>query len=414
MNLDSGSLGGIIRPRAEYEGNPGYGPGTNAPPIPALGGLAGSFAYDASDMYSQEATEWQPWLRSPDGEVNYERDRIVARTRDLIRNDAWAAGAIQRPLDNAIGSQFRLVAKPDYRWLAREFDSRFDTKWAHEFRRAVEAEWRNWADDPARLCDAQRKRNMTGMYYAALRHQLIDGDGLGMLLWEPDQVDYGAARYATQLQLIDPDRLSNPFLQMDTMTLRGGVEINRNGAAIAYHIRRAHQGDWYGAADSMIWDRFPRETNWGRPIIVHAFDADRATGSRGLGILSTVVTRLKMLARYDRAELQQALLQTIFGSFVESPYDEEDVTAAMQGEEGELSEYQQLREDWHKNNALTLGGVKVPVLPPGEQIKTVMPTRPNSGFSDFQRAFLRNAAAATGQSAEQVSWDYSQEPINLS
>ncbi len=50
-------------------------------------------------------------------------------------------------------------------------------------------------------------------------------------------------------------------------------------------------------------------------------------------------------------------------------------------------------------------GVKLPCR---STIKSVNATRPNSGFNDFQHAFLRNVAAATGQSAEQVSWDYSQ------
>ena len=382
---------------------PGYG----------RGGLAGAFAHDAADLFSDEAADWQPWLRSPDGELNAERDRIVARTRDLVNNDAWAAGAITRIQDNTIGAQFRLVAKPDYRWLSRTYGSRFDAVWADEFGRAIEAEWRVYADDLGKWCDARRTRNMTGLFYAGMGHELIDGDNVAMVLWDPESVGYGAARYATRLQLIDPDRLSNPWQQMDTLHLRGGVEIDDKGAATAYHIRRAHQYDWYGAAESMIWDRFPRETGWGRPIVLHSFEGPRATASRGRGVLNTVVTRLKMLTRYDRAELQQALVQTIFGTFVESPFDREDVENALSsggenGEEGPLSAYQQMRQNFHDQNKLQLGGVRMPLLAPGEKIATVAATRPNSGFNDFQRAFLRNVAAATGESAEQVSWDYSQ------
>ncbi len=382
----------------------------------APGGLAGAFSFDAADMFSEEGAEWQPWLKSADGEMNYERDRIVARTRDLVNNDGWAAGGITRILDNAIGSQFRLVAKPDYRWLARRFDPRFDAVWADEFGRAVEAEWRIYADDPGMWCDARRSRNMTRLFYAGMSHELIDGDNIAMLLWDPEAIGYGAARYATRLALIDPDRLSNPNQQMDTQHLRGGVEIDDNGAAVAYHIRRAHQYDWYAATDSMVWDRFPRETPWGRPIILHSFEGPRATASRGRGVLNAVVTRMKMLTRYDRAELQQALLQTIFGTFIKSPYDKTDVENALGAEgeddEGELSTYQRLREDYHRQNALTIGGARLPLLAPGEDVTTVAPTRPNSGFKDFQHAFLRNFAATTGQSAEQVSWDYSQ--INYS
>ena len=72
------------------------------------------FAYDAADITSQEMGGWLPFLRSPDHEINRDRDRMVARARDLVRNDGWGTGAINRIVDNTIGAQFRLIAKPDY------------------------------------------------------------------------------------------------------------------------------------------------------------------------------------------------------------------------------------------------------------------------------------------------------------
>ena len=62
--------------------------------------------------------DWNPVLSSPDGEVNPYRDRMVARERDLIRNDGWASAAVTRAIDNVVGANFRPIAKPDYRALA--------------------------------------------------------------------------------------------------------------------------------------------------------------------------------------------------------------------------------------------------------------------------------------------------------
>src|SRR5260364_97631 len=42
----------------------------------------------------------------------------------------------------------------------------------------------------------------------AFRHKLVDGDALALLLWRPERIGPGRARYATTVQLIDPDRLS--------------------------------------------------------------------------------------------------------------------------------------------------------------------------------------------------------------
>lgn len=372
----------------------------------------GNAPYDASDIWGEHTAAWRPYLWSPDGELNPWRDRIVSRVRDMVRNDGWAAGSITRILDNAIGSNFRPIAKPDYRALAAHSGNpAFDAKWADEYGRAAEALWRSWSNDPGRYCDAGRKLSVSQIFRLAFRHKLVDGDALALMLWLPERMGKGRGRYATTIQLIDPDRLSNPQLAFDNQIMRGGVEIDRYGAAQAYHIRKAHQGDWWSAAESMEWERVPRETSWGRPIIIHDFDHDRADQHRGgAGVLSPVLIRLKMLAKYDSTELDAAILNAIFGAFIQSPYDPQMVQEAIDGGDGsqlELGEYQSLRADFHDQHKIALGGVRMPILAPGESVNTVTATRPNSNFSDFEAAVLRNAASAIGISAQQLSNNWS-------
>ena len=59
---------------------------------------AAVFPYDAAQWQTQEMGSWLPWIRSPDAEINVFRDRMVARSRDLVRNDGWASGGIKRKL----------------------------------------------------------------------------------------------------------------------------------------------------------------------------------------------------------------------------------------------------------------------------------------------------------------------------
>ncbi|MDA8230158.1 MAG: phage portal protein [Magnetospirillum sp.] len=368
----------------------------------------GAVPYDAADIYGDHMAAWRPYLWSPDGELNMYRDRIVSRVRDLARNDGWAAGTVTRVLDNAIGANFRPISKPDYRALSSGTGIKaFDAKWADEFGKAVSAKWRTWANDPGRYCDAQRHQTAAQMMRLAFRHKIVDGDALAILHWLPDRVGYGRARYATTVQLIDPDRLSNPQLRFDQMTMRGGVEVDAFGAATGYWIRRAHQGDWFSAAESVQWDLIPRETPWGRPIVVHDFDADRAGQHRGgAGILTPVLQRLKMLVKYDGTELDAAILNAIFGAYIESPYDPEMVEGALGGQDG-LSPYQEMRAEFHDDRRITLGGARLPTLFPGEAIKAVTAARPTSNFAEFEKAVLRNVAAGAGVSAQQVSQDWS-------
>lgn len=360
--------------------------------------------YDAADIYGSAMADWRPYLWSPDGELNIYRDRIVARVRDLVRNDGWASGAVTRTVDNAIGANFRPIAKPDYRALAAYTGiAAFDAQWAEEFGRVVEANYRTWANDPGRYCDSTRNMSVAQMMRLGFRHKIIDGDALAMLKWRPDRIGIGRARYATTVLMIDPDRLSNPQLRFDQMTMRGGVEVDDDGAAVAYWIRRAHQGDWFSAAKAVHWDRVPRETEWGRPIIVHDFDHDRAGQHRGgAGILAPVLQRLKMLVKYDGTELDAAIINAIFGAYIESPFDAQFVEQALGGGD-DLNAYQQGRTDFHNDRKIKLGEARMPILFPGERINTVTAARPTSNFGDFEAAVLRNVAAGTGLSAQQIS-----------
>jgi lambda family phage portal protein len=328
--------------------------------------------------------------------------------RDLVRNDGWASGAVTRILDNAIGANFRPIAKPDYLALASHTGIKgFDHVWADEFGQAIEASFRTWANDPGRYCDAQRNLTVSQIMRLAFRHKLIDGDALAALYFLPERVSPGRARYATTIQLIDPDRLSNPQMTFDQQSMRGGVEVDEYGAAIAYHIRRAHQGDWFSAEKSLTWERIERETSWGRPNIVHDFDHDRAGQHRGgAGIFTPVVQRLKMLIKYDGTELDAAIVNAIFGAYIESPYDPEMVESAL-GEADTLNAYQQGRTDFHGERKIKLGDVRMPILFPGEKINAVSAERPNANFDAFEGAMLRNVAAGTGLSAQQISQNWS-------
>ncbi|MEQ9852687.1 phage portal protein [Pectobacterium aroidearum] len=391
--------------------------GPNGQPLPPSQSRASMLVggsrvpYDAADSFSDQLANWQPALWSPDNEINIYRDRIVSRVRDLVRNDGWASGSITRTLDNAVGANYRPIIKPDYRMLAlMTGNSAFDAKWADEYGKVVEAHWRSWANDPGRYCDVERKQTVSQMLRLGFRHKLLDGDALAVLQYRTDRLGRGRARYATTVQIVDPDRLSNPQQNFDMPHIRGGVEIDSDGAPVAYHIREAHIGDWWSGAKTMTWQRIPRETTWGRPHVVHDYDHERGAQHRGNGILTPVVQRLKMLIKYDQSELEAAILNAVFGAYITSPYDPQMVESAM-GESFDdtaIGAYQDGRIDFHRDKRLSLqNGARLPILYPGEDIKAVNAARPHSNFEVFESAALRNIAAATGLSTQQVTQDWS-------
>ncbi len=386
--------------------------GPDGHPVPpkktaSLAGGRSGVPYDAADVIGAHVAGWYPFLSSPDSELNPYRDRIVSRVRDLVRNDGWASSGVTKILDATVGANLRLMAKPDYRALALASNAKFDAVWAKEFARAAEALWRTYGEDLGRYCDASRNLTMSQIFRLAFRHKLIENDALAVLIQAPERMAPGRARYSTAVQVIDPDRLSNPALAFDTARMRGGVEIDDHGAAVAYYIRKAHEGDWFNAAESVTWERIERETWWGRPVVVHDFDQDRAGQHRGgAGIFAPVLGRARMIAKHDTVNLDAAIVNSFYGAYIESPFDHELVADAL-GASGTVNAYQDARASFHDKRKIHLGDIKLPILFPGEKINAVAANRPSAAYEPFTRALLRNIAAAIGTTYEELTQDWS-------
>lgn len=376
----------------------------------SLGGGSGNmYPYDAASWQSQELGDWFPQTRSPDSEINLYRDRIAARARDLRRNDPWANGAINRILDSTIGASYRFVAKPDYRAL-RFYAKGFDASWANEYRQALEAKWRTYSDDLGHYNDVAQRHTISQQFRLALGHKLVDGESLIVAQWRPDRVAPGAATYATTFQGVDPDRLSNPNLGPDTKYMRSGVEIDDDGVHVAYHIRQAHQFDWYNSVESMRWDRLDRLDPDGWRRVYHDFDADRFGQNRGVSVFAPVISKLKMLARLYGVKLQAENVAAAFGIYVTSPFDVEMVRKALEDDdqdEAAFGWYQDMRSDFHKDRDLQVNGVRISTLAPGEKIESVAPGGGQADVTPFAHEMLRAVSVCLGTSAEEVHNDYS-------
>lgn len=377
-----------------------------------MGPGMGSVPWEAADYGTPEMGQWTPWLLSPDVENSPYRDRLVARTRDLVRNDGYASGAVTRIADNVVGAELRPIPKPDWRSLAL-VNKAYDSKWAEEFAQVSTALYRTYADDVGCWCDIHRKDTLPQIFYTAFRHVAIDGEAVAMLPRTPDRVGPGRAHYNLSVDLIDPDRLSNPHsAYFDWADKRRGVEIDAHGAPVAYHFRCAHQGDYFMAAQSVTWRRVPFEDSLGRVNVVHYFETSRAGTHTGIPTLfAPVLGRLRMLGVYDSMEVRAAIVNSYFSAWVESPYDPQSVLDNFGGDDQSNATekyFARIAEHHETIGALKVGEQKMPILYPGEKINALAVGHPATNFGQFQAAVLRNLAAALGISYEQLSQDWSQ------
>lgn len=356
----------------------------------------GRTAWEAGGYTHKDLSDWIPRSVSGQSALSIERELISDRVADLARNDGWGSASMSRQLDLVVGSGWRPAVDLPYETLGLTFEE------ADEIADRMEDAWRDYAEDPGFWCDATRQGPAASVLGLAYRHRVSDGEAFAEICWDEDR-----GPYATFVKIIDPDRVSNPFNESDTIDMRAGIELDRHGAAVGYHVRTNHPDDDYlwgsGGPD---WVRVDRETEWGRPIMLHAFEAQQAGQFRGVSPLAPILRKLKQMVRYDEAELQAAMVNAVLAAFVTSAGNHEQLAEAMTA--GELNDINAARGAAYAAAPPRIPGGTVQFLYPGDSVSLTQPGHPNSGFEAFFRAALRNVASTVGLTYEQLTMDWSQ------
>lgn len=376
-----------------------------APPS-ASAAAGGGVAYDGSSVHDQLAT-WAPPLRSADADLLFEKPRLDARARDTLRNDGYVAGGATVHKDAIVGEEYRLNAKPSSKLLFGKMDEAWDDEASEE----IEAKFRMYAESPMNWPDAQRVNTLTGLVRLGIGTHVAGGEVLGVAKWKDD----GRA-FASNLLMVDADRLSTPRTAATfDWRIRSGVERDKDGAPIAYHIRNAHPSEprTNQSADPNNWTRVKRFTQWGRMQVLHIYDTLRPDQSRGVASMATALTEMRMLKHFRKTELQRAVIAATYAANIETEFP---VEAAMQMGAGQGSEnpyveamkqfmLAQAEYQSHAKN-VHMEGAKIPIFMPNTKLRIQNPGAQSPTGADFEASMLRYIATAIGVSYEELSRDY--------
>jgi lambda family phage portal protein len=356
--------------------------------------------YHASSLLSQDTAAWRPALRSGDFAGLIRRDLTIARIHDIVSNDPHASTALDKLVDLLVGPGLRLSAKPDGVALGIK-----DREKLRNFARQMQSEWRLFADDPRKLCDKQRKLTMNGLLRLMARTWLTLGEAAAVLTLN----DAPGARYETCVLTVDPDRICNPYSDRDTLTLRAGVEMDADGAPIAYHVRDAHLGDYWAPFQQVRWTRVERSTSWGRPVFVHGYEPLRDGDTRGTSPFITLITLMRMLGKFRDNELATATLNALFSAFVESNLGIDEVAQRLSPVTDARTQmgYAAWLMEYFEKYPARVGGVRIPVMPPGSKVTLNSTPRPATSFAAIETAFLQTFGARLNIPYEELKGDWS-------
>lgn len=362
-------------------------------------GLGGGQSFDAGRHDIQEMAGFQPPRAHMDAVFATAGRTILERAEDLDRNSSWINGALDRTVESVIGNGLQLWPTPIYDVLGK------DMAWSSKWSRQTRARYRVWAEDPLWRCDARMRFSIGTLTKLAYLNFRRGGEVLAEIRY-----DERGASNPVNILLIDPKRLKNPQGVPDSDEfIRNGIERNALGVPIAAHILKRHPDDPSPAFDRLSTERVPFRSNTGTHKLIHIINPRYIEQSRGFSQLVESMVPAKMLERYDRAEINAALLNAVLAFFIKSPGTPEDVAEMMApGSEGSdanaLAQYVKYREE---SPVRQIGDAMIRHLLPEEDVVAVQPTHPNSNYPEFQKAHLSKIAVANGLSYAQLSgrWD---------
>jgi lambda family phage portal protein len=376
-------------------------PGTDlitVTPVPSENAMGGGI--EGAERTSRETMSWRPVMGSPDQAINPIKEEADARSRDMVLNDGYSAGAVALHRDSIVGAQYRLNAKPDYRVLGAT------PEWAEEFAVAAESRFNLAAESEDCWFDAAGQLTFTGMVRLIVGAFVYSGEVLATCEWIKD-----GRPFNTAIQLVSPDRLSNPDGIMDDRTLRRGVRKNARGKPLGYYIRQGHPQEWYDNR-SNLWSFIPVAKPWGRKQVIHIIEPGQIDQTRGIADMVAALKHARMTKKFSEITLQNAVINASYAAAIESELPNADLVTAMgggaEGYSKAIADYLVMLEQYlGAGENVQIDGAKIPHFFPGTKLNLKPMGTPGGVGSDFEASLLRRIAASLGVSYEELSRDLS-------
>lgn len=330
--------------------------------------------YIGGSTSRRQTSSWATRTGDADSDTLFDLAMTRERSRDALRNNPLALGAINTVVTNVVGTGLKLKPSIDIEALGMTQEEGDD--WEINAKR----EWQLWAD--SKNCDSTRMQDFDGLQDLALRSALESGDVVASMPF----IERDFTPYRLAVQMIEADRLSNPDGKMDTKLLTSGVEKDSNGAPVAYHISNFHPGSFRTMPRTRRWDRllaFGEET--GRQNVIHLFTKLRPGQTRGMPYLAPVIEPLRMLEKYSEAELMAAVISGMFTVFVKTENAEDINQVSDLGDETGATA---------SDKDYKMGSGAIVNLKKDEDISSANPGRPNTAFDPFVMAILRQIGVA--------------------
>jgi lambda family phage portal protein len=329
------------------------------------GGELATRRYAGASVGDRTST-WVATGSSSNTEISQSLELLRARSRQLVRDDGWAAAAVRRIVSNAIGDGLRCtVEHPD-----------------EAVRREAQELWDRWAESTE--CDADGRLDFAGLQGLALRGAIEGGDTLARRRWRLEGAPHDLP---FQVQLLEGDYLDTTRDSIartpEGTTIFLGIERDTRGRRVAYHLFKEHPGE-YGWLNTLQSVRVEAQH------VAHVYRLERAGQLRGVPWGAPVVLLARMFGSWKDASLYRAQAAACLVAIVNE----------MEPDQAESSG----NPTGFKPESLTPGSI---IYTQGAQSVSLSSPPGVQGMDSFSKLLLLEYASAYGLTYEALTGDLS-------
>lgn len=335
--------------------------------------------YEGAKTERPALREWWPMQGDADQAISGDVSSLRNRTQDLARNNGIVTGALNTHCMSIVGPGLVPHPRIDRKLLGLSEEQA--KAWNEQAERIY------WAWAGTKNCDLSRRLNFSGLTTLTLRSWLESGDVIAIRRFKPRPGDV----LALKIQLVEAARVCNPSFLPNTDRLIDGVEIDDDGAPVAYHVADSYPLSRYGPLGPTDWKRVSAYgADSGTCQVLHVFKQDRPGQTRGVPIFAPVIETLKQLSRLSEAELMASVINAFFTVFIKTAtLDDSDLLP----DQGDAATHR-LPTTYRPTPEIRMGNANIVSLNDGEEIQMADPKRPNPNFDAFFRSFLSQVGVA--------------------
>jgi len=318
------------------------------------------------------------WFTNPssaNAETAVGLPKLRDRSRDLVRNNPYAARGIQVIANNVVGKGIRTQIKVDDNRKTNRRESRLN------------GIWNAWAGTTA--CDHTGVHTLAGLQLLVMRSIAETGEviirrrrtgrrrviGLDGIEWEIP---------AFTLQVLEGDFIASTRLTgrlPNGNQIIQGIELSPEGTIEAYHLFTDHPG----SLDIIPASKFQTVAIPASEIL-HPFRVDRPGQLRGVPWLHPVMLRLRDFDLFEDAQLKRQQCAAMWTAFVHD----------IEGIDGD----EETKEETELGEKMEPGMIEL--LPPGKDIKFASPPGAEN-YAEYTSVVLHSIASGLGITFESLT-----------